>query len=523
MKHSKFFLGLIVLLSAMVVLAGCGGNKSGTKTVNGKVIHPMRYVVPQTEPSDYETGIKAVNAKLLADGYDIEVQVIRIPWDSYEQKLNIMLSTGEPFEMVHVMGDIKNLTFFATRNAVVPITKYVDKYPTIKNLFTKDEWLAGTYNGEIYAVPVMWRSEDNALGYLYARTDFMAETGYPNYIPGILPAATPDDVLTLMKRQQDYIQKEVGRKAYHYPHNLAVAPYWLHRYYDTYPFFVERSLGVILSRQDGTIDSYFESDEFKNDAQFYRKMYQQGFIHPDLLSQDVQVIGNSEWQNGAVLPSESFGFSANTLAGTDDEPGTMPYVTGDYMWAERQKPDLVYTISQNTNAISSTAEDPESGIKFLNWLYTSQENYNLWHNGVEGVHYNLDDAGDMQVVNDPMDAPLYSFEAWMTGNKKFWVWPSTIDPAFVEFFNYASQNKVTSPIAAFLFDASSVASELANIQTEIIASFYPIKWGMVDYNTGYAAALSRLKTAGLDKYMAEYRRQFAEYLKANPNVLEYAK
>jgi putative aldouronate transport system substrate-binding protein len=513
---------MCVLLASLILLAGmvhASGQQSGSAA--GKP-HPMRYVVPQTEPTDYETGIKAVNAKLKADGVDIEVQVIRIPWDSYEQKLNIMLSTGEPFEMVQVMGDVKNLTFFATRNAIVPITKSVDKYPNIKNLFTADEWLAATYNGEIYGVPCMWRSEDDALGYLYARTDVLKAVGY-NITPGILPANTPDEVLTMMKRSQDYIQRETGRKAYHWPHQLAVAPYWLHRFYDNYPFFVERGLGVVLSRQNGTIDSYFESEEFKKDAQFYRKMFQGGFISPDILSQDAQVIGNSEWANGAVLPSESFGFNALTLAGDDDDPGLIPTATGDYLWAKREKPDLVYTVSQNVNAISSTAEDPESPLKFLNWLYANQENYDLWHEGVAGIHYTLEANGDHTVINDALDSPLYQFEGWMTGNKKFWRWGTNTDQSIIDFLNYKSPNKVTSPIAAFLFDASSVASELANIQTEVIASFYPIKWGIVDYDTAYPQAIARLKAAGLDKYLAEYRRQFAAYLKDNPQVLQYAR
>jgi putative aldouronate transport system substrate-binding protein len=81
-------------------------------------------------------------------------------------------------------------------------------------------------------------------------------------------------------------------------------------------------------------------------------------------------------------------------------------------------------------------------------------------------------------------------------------------------------NRVYSPLAGFIFDATPVASELASLQTEIIASFYPLKYGLVDWAT-YPQSLSRLKSAGLDKYLAEYRRQFVEYLKANPGALEF--
>ena len=48
---------------------------------------------------------------------------------------------------------------------------------------------------------------------------------------------------------------------------------------------------------------------------------------------------------------------------------------------------MIYTYVQNLNAISSTSEDPESGLKFLNWLYASEENHDLFHYGIEGTHY----------------------------------------------------------------------------------------------------------------------------------------
>ena len=48
---------------------------------------------------------------------------------------------------------------------------------------------------------------------------------------------------------------------------------------------------------------------------------------------------------------------------------------------------MIYTDVQNLNAIAATSEDPESGLKFLNWLYASEENHDLFHYGIEGTHY----------------------------------------------------------------------------------------------------------------------------------------
>ena len=66
-------------------------------------------------------------------------------------------------------------------------------------------------------------------------------------------------------------------------------------------------------------------------------------------------------------------------------------------------------------------------------------------------------------------------------------------------------------------------SGLTNLQSEIIASIDPIKVGMVPYEENIDAAIEKLKAAGLDRYLEEYRTQFAAYLEANPDALELAK
>jgi putative aldouronate transport system substrate-binding protein len=89
---------------------------------------------------------------------------------------------------------------------------------------------------------------------------------------------------------------------------------------------------------------------------------------------------------------------------------------------------------------------------------------------------------------------------------------------YVDYYQYKSDNYVISPIAGFIFDVLNVQSKLTNIQTEIIAYIYPIKFGMVSYDGNIDDDIAKLKAAGLDAYMEEYRTK----LGANPNALEDA-
>ncbi len=474
--------------------------------------HPCRIVQPGVLPADYETGIAAVNKKLEEDGVDIEVEIIRIPWDAYAEKLNLMLSSGEEFEILHIMQDVRNISSIAGVGAITPVTEYIDKYPNLKARFTDTEWASTLYNGEYYAIPDAWRNFDNVMAYIHYREDIMNQVGYKEF------PETVDEIIDLMKKSQDAILEESGMMSYHWMHQNQDTAHWLHRSYDTYPFYVENSLGLVLSRQDGTIDSFYESEEFKKDCEFYSKLYQEGLINPDILNLDSQA-KYDDANYGAFLPSNTFDANVqNTIKLNTGKDTSVKWTR-----AFPDKPDMIYTYGQNMNAVSSTAEDPETAFKFFDWLYTSQDNYDLFHFGIEGVHYTVNDEGRITNVKGEDGNNLYAMDTWMTGYVPYNRYTEDAQEAYISYDQYKSDNYVISPIAGFAFDTTNVQAELTNLQTEIISSIYPIKFGMVSYEDNIDAAIEKLKAAGLDAYLEEYRKQFAEYLKANPQVLEDAK
>ena len=532
MKKTKKLLALLLALALMVTaFAACYGgtgedtasdsstgsaaadNGDDGETADDGTVHPMRIVQPGTLCEDYDTGIAAVNEKLLEDGVNIEVSMTRIPWDAYAEKLNLMLTTGEEFELLHVMQDVKNLSSIAGMGAIISIDELMEKYPDLYNKFTETEWLGTLYNGEKYAVPCYWRTFDNVMSYMTYRSDVAEAVGYDEF------PETTEEIIDLMKKSQDYIVEETGAKAYSWMHQNQDTAHWLHRSYDTYPFYVENSLGIVLIRQDGTVDSFYESEEFKQDADTYYEMYQAGLIDPDILNRDSQK-KYDDAKFGAMLPSQTFDPNQGVTMQENGVEGA------EVKWVRsfsEDTPDMIYTYVQNLNAISATAEDPESGLKFLNWLYASEENHNLYHYGIEGTHYTRTGDHRMEQVKGEDGNAIYDMTTWMTGYLPYMNYAYNSTDDYIDYSTYKSENYVISPAAGFIFDATNVQSELTNLQTEIIASIYPIKVGMVPYEENIDAAIEKLKAAGLDTYLEEYRTQFAAYLEANPSALENAK
>ncbi|MDR1948831.1 MAG: extracellular solute-binding protein [Spirochaetaceae bacterium] len=499
-----YLLGCVLAMALVSPAFGGGGRQS-----SGGAVHPMRFVVPGTPAPDYETGIKAVNDKLKADGLDIEVSLIYIPWDVYDQRLNLMLSTGEPFELLHVMQDVKNISNLVGRDGIVPIDGYISKYANLNARFSADDWKAGRFNGKTYAVPATWRSFDNYLSAVTVLLNPLRKVAPEFPVNGNI-----DQFIDISKKMQEQILKDKGKTAYHWMHQVSWPANWLHRTYPTFPFYVEMGSGLILARQDGTIDSFFESQEFKWDSDNYRKLYTAGLIYPDILNTQSQHWTDEFGLLGVMLPSEA----NNTLSAWITLKQNLPAEEVTTYFLNPEKPHVTF-YTQNLNAISATAEDPESGLKFLNWLYGSKENHDLFHYGIERVHYTASAPNKISPKLDSTGTQLYRADDWMTGYLPWMRFNELATEAQIAWATFKADNKVYTPIAGFIFDSTPVASQLAALQTEIIASFYPIRYGLVDYASSYPAAIARLKAAGLDQYMAEYRRQFAEYLKANPDVV----
>ncbi len=108
-------IGALVVLAAMVCsLTACGSKPAesspGTTGAKGRrqrrqgnrreAPEKMRYVAPGSDWEKEDEIIGLVNDKLQKDGVNIEVELIRIPWDAWDQKVNLMLSTGEEFELL---------------------------------------------------------------------------------------------------------------------------------------------------------------------------------------------------------------------------------------------------------------------------------------------------------------------------------------------------------------------------------------------------------------------------------------
>lgn len=505
-------IAMMMLIIMVMTSIGCSIKETGNETsqsaeatqktaeTNGKEnateeILSCVFVMPGSARRDTEYMQEVISKKMQADGVNVELILKYIPWDAWDQKVNLMFSTGEEFDLFHTRDNrFPNTSSLAGRGAIVPLDTLLDQYgPVIKKEVPDFAWKQATIQGKIYAIPAVWIELSNTMGWISVRKDLLDKNGLK--IP-----ATPDELIEVAEA----LQKSIPEKTYCTVHSLQSIMAFLHRTFESYPFFVKQGEELVMIGQDGSVKSWIESDEFKKQCEFFRKLYTKGLISPDILGMTSDQIINLK-SNGKFL------FHFDRLFA--DIPTIKANVPEAEIEVFRLNPEVSTLREQgyaNCNTIPSSSKHPEAAVKFLNWLYSSQENMDLLIYGEKGKHWN--NAGEKRVEIINLKDPDYNFDWWMIGLLKYQRFDINASELQIKYEGTMDDEAVNFIGMGFNFNSEPVKVEYANCIAEFQNSIYPLKLGVMDYEKEFSNALKRMKAAGLDEVVAEYQKQFADFI-----------
>ncbi len=461
---------------------------------------PMLYVVPGDEPVDLAIVLGMVNEKIAADGAGVEVSLQYIPWDAWDQRLNLMLSTGEDFDMFTVMNDRVTISNYASRNALADLTDIIQEHgQNILDLNPEIMMQSGMVNGRQYGIPAYWF--ESALGpEMTMRKDIMEHYGIEN---------EPTTFEELTEQYEKVMNEWEGPVKPYFP--LVGANSYdfgiMNKTYDNYPFFVYD--GIFFVTQDGVVQNYFETDEFRQNSENARVWYEKGLINPDVL-----VFTNDQLTN--QLNSGDWFIHPGTIGNVEPLKSNYPDITvDDFLWIDfaPDKPEVRPYGTRNMQAIPLSSEQPEAGVKFINWLYANQENYDLFMYGREDIDYEkVEPKGRISINDEAYNTPLYYFSDWMIGNVEFERTDVNAPTITNENLYVANENAEDSIAAGMQFDATSVQTQLADVKTQMSAVIAPIATGVQPYEGNIDEALDLLQKAGIDELVAEFQAQLDAHL-----------
>ncbi|MBM7563659.1 ABC transporter substrate-binding protein [Paenibacillus sacheonensis] len=440
---------------------------------------------PGTEQKDVAAVEEEMN-KLLKDKINATVKINAVDWGNWSQKINLMVASGEPFDLLFTAG-WDNFSGNVAKGAFLDVTSLIDQYAPETKAQMNPELLTGTaIDGKNYAVPV---EKEMASEFGIVLNKDLADK-YSFDIGTIKSYADLEPMLQTIKEKEPNVVPFWGGK-----NNISLIPF--------------EQIGAVPGaiKKDGatTVVDQWETPEMKDMLKLMKDWNQKGYFQKDPATQKDAGPFNkagtvfAQWQQ--LTPGKDKVLSQQWGHPIVQVVMTEPYTTsGDLNGA--------------MTAISRTSKNPERAMMLINLLHTDAQLLNTLVNGVEGKHF----AKASNTVIKLPDGVVAGQSGYAPGNNYMfgsqflnYLWDNE-DPKKWEAYKAFNASAKPSPIVGFSYNAEPVKNEEAAIANIYNTYIDGLSTGVMDPDKDLPAFIDKMKKAGLDKVIAEKQKQIDAFL-----------
>lgn len=534
--NTRKIITLAAVLSLAVSLAsGCGGTPSpsgstASTTFAAQASTQASQSAAQTPASDSSadwlpSGEKPVLRQLginQADDYntypvakDIEeltgyhVEYDMLPSESAMDKLNLIMASGEDYDIVVIGGDMQRVMEYATQGALTDINPYLQYAPNLDAAISGYERETFTLNDGLYAIGMTQLEFDghgDVRSVLWMRGDWMEKLG-----------------LSVPKTTEELVEALRAFKTYENGSGSASIPMTI----SSGGIIIDGIVGAFglplaWNEVDGQLVYRGADPRFQDYLNFMKSLYQEGLLDAEFPAN--QGANIKEKYTGGIAGSCPFGFfDAPSVFSTMEQ--TQPDQKTIYL-PPLKGPNGDQSIGTNSGGfdriafIPKTCQNVEHVINFMN-IKLEPEIFEILTIGKEGVHFTTDESGDRWPItpiffDERGQANNYSTgryvelypDMWQVRNRKdprqYECWKTINSP---EFLNYMVNSEVNK--APAFPETSKNKQSLDQMMTD---QHIKIIAGTETTDT-YDAFLESWMAAGGEAMIKEYNDWYAEFKK----------
>ena len=482
-KLSSLF--LVMTIASSAILTGCSStdqdSASGSSNDNKATTELVWYMIGTPQP-DQEKVMEEVN-KYTAEKIGVTLDLRMVDWGDYGQKMQVITSSGEPFDICFASDYALN----AQKGAYLELSDLLESHgkelkETINPLFLE----GATINGNLYGIPAN-KEVGQQMGWTYNK-QMAEEAGVLEDMENAKTLEDLEPILEKVKAKNPTLKMPLAAGYGFFP-------------YMPYDYLLGENLpfGIALEGDTTKIVNIYEQDDVKNTLDTLRRFYQKGYIHSQAATDtDPHEMSVQNW----FVRKEQYA------------PGAVE------MWSSNAKYDVGYTASHDpltinnsvtgsVMSISAASKNPEKAMEFLNLLNTDEYLRNLIDRGIEDVHYTTNEDG---TITKTENAQNYSMPSWALGNvfltKSYDTDPTDRIEQYEEFNNQAE----ASPTLGFYVDTTNISTEIATISNIVQEFKAPLFTGSVDTDKYLGQLNDKLKAAGIDNVMKELQSQYDKWM-----------
>lgn len=487
----KFTLKTFLLIASASILVSCGRNDAASQGTPENPYKIVWYTIgtPQKD-------IKIIEAKIneyTKDKIGAVLDIRMIDWANYNQKMNVVLISGESYDICFTSSWTNFYEQNAIKGAFYPLNELLDEYGQgIKKALNPAFLKGAKINGELFAIPankeigqqIVYRINYPLMEKLgCSMSDFKSLAGIESlkslapYLqkvkeknPGFIPYAVFGNMVYILG-DMDFILSNSG-----------------------FPGAVK------IEEGNYKVFNQFENHEFTSYFDVHHDFYKKGYIAADAAqiqdNQSIIVAGKWGADMSQYQPFADNIYSAQMGYTIKSFPAFKPIITNN-------------SVEGSMMAISINSKRPDIVMKFLNLLNTDKYARNLMQFGIEGIHYKKTASNKIEYLDAHSN---YEMPGFSLGNLFItYLLPGDPDDKWEQFEKW-NKSATPSQTLGFHFNPSNVSIELAAITSVSTQYARGLFTGQSDPKLYVPKLIEDLKKAGLDKLLAEEQRQLDEWV-----------
>lgn len=488
-------LSLVLLLTCGMLFANAEEESSSAGTEKIEAINMMFFSYGTAPDEDLVLG--KVNEVLEKEiGARLEVTAVNL--SALKEQSNLMLASGEKVDIL-INGVWPYFAYGAqiAKNQLLAIDDLLEEYGQgILASMDKKFLDAGKVNGQQYMIPTV---RDFAGSHSFVmRKDIVDELNID-----VSAIKDMDDVERVLMQVRDA-----------YPDIIPLIPFTVGQEVLSQDMWdqIGNPLGVLMDFGSTlNVVNLFETEEYYDLVSRARRMYENGLILKDAAT-------NQDDRSVYMKAGRAFSYISRSKPGYAEQESLscgQPLVTAEILPAASYTgsvANLGFTIPRNST-------NPAKAIQVLNYLYSDPDIFNLFVNGIEGVHYVKTGDGFI-TYPEGMTAettPYGEFKKinWELGNQflgLIWEGNSATAWSDMEEFNNSARK---SKAMGFVFDITPVKNEVAACTNVLDRYKLALLGGMLDPDEYIPEFNEKLYAAGLDKIITEKQRQLDAWAVTN--------
>lgn len=454
-------------------------------------LEEITILYPGEETDEFEAFIDGPFAEKVAAELGLKVNFRFLSWSDYWDQKQLMLAANEKIDLY--WDGLPDLATMVNKKEAQPLDELIKLWPEeMKNIMPESQLAGGKINGVLYGIPSAYAPSSSMFQQVCVRQDLLEAVG-------MTTIETADDLRQYAELVQAQFPEFKGPADICYKATL--------RYFGEEQYTSLFNDYMVLFGEE-TKQAYVFSDvpAFEQVARWNRDMYLDGLFTDELSIKYNE--RDSRMQTGLYTWVEgSLGKDQEIIGAVRTADSTAKLAT--YTLAP-EKAHYINATGGEVLCIPYSATNPEGAMKFLAWMWGSQENYLFCLYGVRGQDWDLDENGRLVTISETASGDGYFYE-WMFRNANYQVFSNEVTDEYIEIYQHWDDNAIGSAMLGFAFNNEGFEAIETACQ-EAWKNVTPILYGYVDYDENIEAAKAEMERAGINELIAEYNRQLQEFM-----------